>query len=455
MNWHLIIDSPLAPKKAQLPIAFWLGLVLCTSQVTTKAGGFSEKPPPESSFPEFKKDLEPRDGSHQAYHKNAPKGRSDLTPEQIQQREEFMARTKDMTPEQRREEAMKSGIFNHGGSADNPHPRPGPQDGNGDSHAKSKEHSQGGEQQNQRKTPPGERSPQEQNSNSQDNNGNSSRAPQRPNPGFYNDLTPEQKQEFDDFRNRTKDMSPEERKAEAQKIPFLKERMMHNGGQGGPGEGRPPGGGGGPGEFQGGQPDDSQRAKLKERLDRGSSEDQERAELKQRMRDKSPEERQQAIEKFKSEHPDFSPQAGGGPRPERGGGPRGDRPNKFDHEHSERLRKQLNDQMQGLSPEEKKKIDDFRANSTNMTPDQRRDAANTLPMFRNLTSEQRELLEQRSQELQEMSPDQQQKLMKNYEKWKKMSPQQQDEMRKKMKEKSSSGSPEGTVSSDPAPAQNI
>jgi hypothetical protein len=318
----------------------------------------------------------------------------ELTPEQQKQMEEFKQRTKDMTPEERRAEAEKYPFIKERMRRGGPNP----------------------EEQKRQKA-------------------------------WMESLSPEQKQKVQEFRERVKAMTPEERHEAMQKFhsehpdltPPPPQAKLE--GESGKKQGQRTEGKGGP------NPEEQQRQK--EWMESLSSEQKQAVQqFREGLKDMNPEERKEAFQKFRSEHPDLQPPGGKpGQRPEKDGKhPPMDR----DRERqggpeSERANREIKERFEKLSPEEKQQIQDFRAKAKDMSPEKRREEASKLPVFRDLTPEQRAMLEKKFRQLQQMPPDRKEKFMKNYDKWKQMTPEQREELRKKLRKDQKPPDPQETA----------
>jgi hypothetical protein len=97
-------------------------------------------------------------------------------------------------------------------------------------------------------------------------------------------------------------------------------------------------------------------------------------------------------------------------------------------------REELLKKWEGLPPEQKEKLQEFRKNLPAMNLAEQRKAARKLPFFKDLTDEERMVLSDRFQEFQEMEPEKRQKILSNYERWKTMTPKEREECRTKLKE---------------------
>lgn len=342
--------------------------------------------------------------------------------------------------------------------------------------------------------------------------------------GFLNDLSPEERQQFEEFKNRTKDMTPEQRKEEASKIPFLKDRMQKKEGNGGGGGGaggqpqqngppahikqwmenlspeqkqtlqdfrksikdkspeeqnaarkqfwsehpdlKPPEApkngamqGQGQGHGQGNQktgasensgPGNGHGNGEHMGMDQLSPEQRKTVqEFRSKLKDMSPEEKKEAIQKFRSEHPDIKlpekhrggPGGGGGGGGGQGGDMDKDKDQSGKGDSADNVRQQLRQKMESLSPEERKQLQEFRARAKEMSPEERRAEAEKLPVLKDLTPQQRAMLEHRYKQLQQMPPDRKERVMKNFDKWKNMTPEQKEELRKRLRDRKRDGTP--------------
>jgi len=104
----------------------------------------------------------------------------------------------------------------------------------------------------------------------------------------------------------------------------------------------------------------------------------------------------------------------------------GDRAKK-DHDTLAKVRARF----EGLTPDEKSEMEDFRRKSKGMTLEERQSEADKVAAFRDLTPEERAVVDERLQQFQQMSPEEQARLLRNYEKWQKMSPEEQEQYRQR------------------------
>jgi hypothetical protein len=172
--------------------------------------------------------------------------------------------------------------------------------------------------------------------------------------------------------------------------------------------------------------DEHARAEMRKRFEQLSPEERQKfAELRKRLPQMSPEERQKAIQEF----PFFNNL----PPEQQETLKRSMEQNKMSGVYPRRdppspemlaMREEMKKKWEGLTPEQRNKLIEFRSQSRKMTPDQRRQQVAQLPFFKDLTVEQQQLLQSRFREFIKLPTEERKRTLDNYEKWKKLSPEE-------------------------------
>jgi hypothetical protein len=288
-------------------------------------------------------------------------------------------------------------------------------------------------------------------------------------------------QEREAFREKLKKMTPEEQQKFLSNLPFyqrmspeqqeqFRKRML----EGPPAGQLKPGASGtlqqGDGKKKGEQPISPERQKMLEEKAQASRDEHGRMEMRKRFEQLSPEDRQKLSELRKS-LPQMGPEARQKAiqespffqnlSPEQqetlkrsmeqnkmsGVFPRRDSPSP----EVLAMREEMKKKWEGLTPEQKKKLMDFRSQSRKMTPEQRREQVAQLPFFKDLSVQQRELLQSRFREFIKLPTEERKRTLDNYEKWKKLSPEEKEKLRQKLMQRKADGS----LPEKPAPGSDI